>query len=119
MTRQSQHNRSWSPLNDAWSGLARLRLMLISLRDDHRTKPSRERARHPQRRSERAACSMQARYPIWDIDWKPERLSASFHGRDLFAPVAATLARGEPPPGQPRQDDADRRVDWPDDLCEV
>src|SRR5271157_2580443 len=65
MTRQSQHNRSWSPLNDAWSGLARLRLMLISLRDDHRTKPSRERARHPQRRSERAACSMQARYPIY------------------------------------------------------
>ena len=25
----------------------------------------------------------------WDIEWKPERLSASFHGRDLFAPVAA------------------------------
>jgi len=21
----------------------------------------------------------------WDIEWKPERLSASFHGRDLFA----------------------------------
>jgi hypothetical protein len=41
--------------------------MLISLRDDHRTKPSRERARHPQRRSERAACSMQARYAIWNI----------------------------------------------------
>jgi S-adenosyl-L-methionine hydrolase (adenosine-forming) len=31
----------------------------------------------------------------WDIIWKPERLSASFHGRDLFAPVAAMLARGE------------------------
>jgi S-adenosylmethionine hydrolase len=27
-----------------------------------------------------------------DIEWKPERLSASFHGRDLFAPVAAMLA---------------------------
>ena len=26
------------------------------------------------------------------ILWRPERLSASFHGRDLFAPVAATLA---------------------------
>jgi len=55
----------------------------------------------------------------WDIDWKPERLSASFHGRDLFAPVAAMLARGEPPFGQPRTDDADRRPDWPDDLCEI
>jgi S-adenosyl-L-methionine hydrolase (adenosine-forming) len=55
----------------------------------------------------------------WDIDWKPERLSASFHGRDLFAPVAAMLARGEPPPGQPRKDATHRRTDWPDDLCEV
>jgi S-adenosylmethionine hydrolase len=27
--------------------------------------------------------------------------------------------RGEPPPGQPRVDDADRRADWPDDLCEI
>jgi S-adenosyl-L-methionine hydrolase (adenosine-forming) len=42
----------------------------------------------------------------WDIEWKPERLSASFHGRDLFAPVAAVLARGEPPPGRPRKDGA-------------
>src|SRR4029453_14671926 len=55
----------------------------------------------------------------WGIDWKPERLSASFHGRDLFAPVAAMLARGEPPPGEPRADVADRWPDWPDDLCEI
>jgi S-adenosylmethionine hydrolase len=55
----------------------------------------------------------------WDIEWKPERLSASFHGRDLFAPVAAMLARGEPPPGRPRKNDADRRADWPDDLSEL
>ena len=39
----------------------------------------------------------------WDIDLRPERLSASFHGRDLFAPVAAMLARGQRPPGQPRE----------------
>ena len=55
----------------------------------------------------------------WDIAFKPERLSASFHGRDLFAPVAAMLARGDEPPGQPRSDDADRRADWPDDLAEI
>jgi S-adenosyl-L-methionine hydrolase (adenosine-forming) len=30
------------------------------------------------------------------IAWQPERLSASFHGRDLFAPVAAWLAAGRP-----------------------
>ena len=32
----------------------------------------------------------------WRIDWRPEELSASFHGRDLFAPVAAMLATGRP-----------------------
>jgi len=29
---------------------------------------------------------------FWRILWQPKQLSASFHGRDLFAPVAATLA---------------------------
>lgn len=55
------------------------------------------------------------RVEAWTIEWRPTRLSASFHGRDLFAPTAARLARGDwpacspailgPPPG-----------DWPDDL---
>lgn len=36
----------------------------------------------------------------WDISWRPEHLSASFHGRDLFAPVAAMLAMGEMPAAQ-------------------
>jgi S-adenosylmethionine hydrolase len=29
----------------------------------------------------------------WIIDWRPDRLSASFHGRDLFAPIAARIAQ--------------------------
>jgi len=29
---------------------------------------------------------------IYEICWRPERMSASFHGRDLFAPIAARLA---------------------------
>jgi len=29
------------------------------------------------------------------IGWRPRNLSSSFHGRDLFAPVAAMLARGD------------------------
>lgn len=33
----------------------------------------------------------------WQITWLPDRLSASFHGRDLFAPVAAKLATGTDP----------------------
>ena len=31
----------------------------------------------------------------WAITWAPEVLSASFHGRDLFAPVAAEIATGK------------------------
>ena len=34
---------------------------------------------------------------LWRIGWRPESLSASFHGRDLFAVVAAEIARGEFP----------------------
>jgi S-adenosylmethionine hydrolase len=56
---------------------------------------------------------------LWEITWQPEHLSASFHGRDLFAPVAAMLALGDPPPRRPRDDPADRRPGWPDDLAEV
>ena len=30
----------------------------------------------------------------WEIVWRPEAMSRSFHGRDLFAPIAARLALG-------------------------
>ena len=32
---------------------------------------------------------------VFSIAWRPEFLSASFHGRDVFAPVAAMLACGD------------------------
>jgi len=53
-----------------------------------------------------------------EITWRPQSLSASFHGRDLFAPVAAQLARGEAPetknsPASPIG------TDWPDDLPRI
>lgn len=53
----------------------------------------------------------------WRITWRPERLSMSFHGRDLFAPVAAMLGCGRMPAVEP--------LEWrPDpaavsDLCEI
>lgn len=35
------------------------------------------------------------------ISWRPDQLSATFHGRDLFAPVAARLANGKKVEGTP------------------
>jgi S-adenosylmethionine hydrolase len=55
----------------------------------------------------------------WEITWRPKLLSASFHGRDLFAPVAARLARGAPPSALARSAAPQRCADWPDDLAEI
>lgn len=46
------------------------------------------------------------------------RLSASFHGRDLFAPAAAGLAGGQLPKGHDIDPPATGK-DWPDDLARV
>jgi S-adenosylmethionine hydrolase len=77
------------------------------------------------------------------IRWRPARMSASFHGRDLFAPVAAKLMRGENPDSEPAGYFPERRstesltvrdemphaapaglaasvhAAWPDDLAEI
>ncbi|MBL4907749.1 MAG: SAM-dependent chlorinase/fluorinase [Sneathiella sp.] len=56
----------------------------------------------------------------WEIGWRPDTLSSSFHGRDLFAPIAAYLLA----------DDTEEkltpisllqlvRFDWPDDIAEI
>ena len=55
----------------------------------------------------------------WEISWRPERLSRTFHGRDLFAPVAARLALGESPPGRRFESGEAVGADWLDDLGEV
>ena len=55
----------------------------------------------------------------WEIAWRPPLLSASFHGRDLFAPAAARLALGEAPGAMARSAAAARQPGWPDDLPEI
>ena len=55
----------------------------------------------------------------WEITWQPSTMSASFHGRDLFAPVAARLARGDEIAGLARETRPIRFAEWPDDLAEV
>lgn len=55
----------------------------------------------------------------WEIAWRPDSLSASFHGRDLFAPVAAQLARQSAAAAGLREATVSRFPDWPDDLPEI
>ena len=42
----------------------------------------------------------------WRITWRPEKLSNSFHGRDLFAPIAAWIAAGQFPADKLEQTNA-------------
>jgi S-adenosylmethionine hydrolase len=55
-----------------------------------------------------------------EITWRPPSLSASFHGRDLFAPVAAKLAGGDALAAlaRPAVDHSAERG-WPNDLAEI
>ena len=53
------------------------------------------------------------------IRWRPGRLSASFHGRDLFAPVAARLAAGEAVETDPLPWGDDELAGWPADWPAV
>jgi len=54
---------------------------------------------------------------VLEIAARPAALSASFHGRDLFAPAAASLALGQEPAS--RAITPERHADWPDDLAEI
>ena len=55
----------------------------------------------------------------WAITSKPHDISASFHGRDLFAPEAARLALGGDVAGKLLDASDNPWVSWPDDLFEV
>jgi S-adenosyl-L-methionine hydrolase (adenosine-forming) len=53
----------------------------------------------------------------WKINWRPEKLSATFHGRDLYAPVCAMIANGLDIPGEKINWKDNHR--WPDNLNEI
>jgi S-adenosylmethionine hydrolase len=53
-----------------------------------------------------------------EIRWRPAQLSASFHGRDLFAPVATQLVHGMMPDCVPAAL-TPALPDWPEDLPQV
>jgi len=57
----------------------------------------------------------------YEITWRPrpDQMSATFHGRDLFAPVAARLATGDLGGLSPIDLDTVRHEDFADDVAEV
>lgn len=54
---------------------------------------------------------------VHEIAWCPSKLSPSFHGRDLFAPVAASLCRGDRPDFTILGRGEVGRPQWPDDWA--
>lgn len=56
---------------------------------------------------------------VHQIDSWPGRISESFHGRDLFAPAAAVLARDEMPAASPGRLTAPADLPWADDLAQI
>ena len=61
-------------------------------------------------------CRHSSRVQCWSLDWRPETLSASFHGRDLYAPAAAMIRNNDIPGKEIPWED---RYGWPDDLAEI
>ncbi|MBA1443430.1 MAG: SAM-dependent chlorinase/fluorinase [Gammaproteobacteria bacterium] len=56
---------------------------------------------------------------IWSITWRPKVLSNSFHGRDLFAPVAAKIAADESVQGDSLTTAQIMGCGLPDDLSKI
>ena len=61
--------------------------------------------------------SRASKFDAWHVSWCPQRLSASFHGRDLFAPLAAKLGTGQfPEEGEVVRACIEK---WPSELYEI
>lgn len=55
----------------------------------------------------------------WEIIWRPHTMSCSFHGRDLFAPIAAMLATGKLASGALREINDLQTLGNADDLPQI
>lgn len=56
---------------------------------------------------------------VWRIGWQPEQMSASFHGRDWFAPAAVRLVVGEDLALAPLARADLIGADWPDERAVI
>jgi len=65
------------------------------------------------------AAARAERRTVWSITWRPRTLARSFHGRDLFAPIAAAIARGDFPEARLKRKPRLAASFGADDLAEV
>lgn len=65
------------------------------------------------------AAARAERRTVWTITWRPRGLARSFHGRDLFAPIAAAIARGDFPEARLKRKLRLAASFGADDLAEV
>lgn len=56
---------------------------------------------------------------IFEITWRPKSLSKSFHGRDLFAPIAAQLSNQNKSGLQPISNLSSHLNNWSNDLAKI
>lgn len=56
---------------------------------------------------------------VWRIAWHAEAVSLSFHGRDIFAPIAGAIAAGGFPVDKLQEADALGVLEAPADLAEI
>lgn len=52
---------------------------------------------------------------VWRLDWRPDWMSDSFHGRDLFVPLAGRLLGGDEVAAEALACDRLVGADWPDE----
>lgn len=56
---------------------------------------------------------------VMRIDWQPAQASVSFHGRDIFAPVAARLAQGKSVAATSISPTGITGADWPENCLRI
>jgi len=55
----------------------------------------------------------------WRLDWRPPWLSDSFHGRDLFVPLAVRALCGEPIGAEPVDLESLAGAAWPEERAQI
>jgi len=58
-------------------------------------------------------------FKVYAINWQPDALSNTFHGRDIFAPIASEVCEGNLQNLKLANEDHLKRFDWDSNLQEI